>query len=64
MAQQLKNLPAMQEMWVQSLGLEDFLFCLGEENGNPLQYSFLENPMDTRAQQATGHGVAKESDMT
>ena len=54
----------MQERWVQSLGLEDFLLCLGEENGNPLQFSFLGNPMDTRAQQATGHEVAKESDMT
>ena len=64
MAQQLKNLPAMQERWVQSLGLEDFLLCLGEENGNPLQFSFLGNPMDTGAQQATGHEVAKESDMT
>ena len=54
----------MQERWVQSLGLEDFLLCLGEENGNPLQFSFLGNPMDTRAQQATGHEVAIESDMT
>ena len=31
----------------------------GEENGNPLQYSCLENPMDRGAQQATVHGVAK-----
>ena len=31
----------------------------GEENGNPLQYSGLENPMDIGAWQATGHGVAK-----
>ena len=36
----------------------------GEENGNPLQYSCLENPMDRGAQQATVHGVAKESDTT
>ena len=26
---------------------------------NPLQYSFLENPMDKGAWQATDHGVAK-----
>ena len=26
----------------------------GEENGNPLQYSCLENPMDRGAWQATG----------
>ena len=46
MAQQVKNLPAMQESQerqVQSLGRED---PLEEENGNPLQYSCLENSMD------------------
>ena len=31
----------------------------GEGNGNPLQYSRLENPMDRRAWWATVHGVAK-----
>ena len=31
----------------------------GEENGNPLQYSYLENPMDRRAWWAAVHGVAK-----
>ena len=31
----------------------------GEGNGNPLQYSCLENPMDRGAQQATVHRVAK-----
>ena len=31
----------------------------GEESGNPLQYSCLENPMDGGAWQATVHGVAK-----
>ena len=31
----------------------------GEGNGNPLQYSFLENPMDRGAWQTTEHGVAK-----
>ena len=31
----------------------------GEGNGNPLQYSCLENPMDSRAWWATVHGVAK-----
>ena len=30
-----------------------------EENGNPLQYSCLENPMDRGAWQVTVHGVAK-----
>ena len=31
----------------------------GERNGNPLQYSCLENPMDRRASQAIVHGVTK-----
>ena len=31
----------------------------GEGNGNPLQYSCLENPMDRGAWQATVHGVTK-----
>ena len=31
--------------------------CIGEGNGNPLQYSCLENPMDRGAWQV--HGVAK-----
>ena len=31
----------------------------GEVDGNPLQYSCLENPMDRGAWQATVHGVAK-----
>ena len=30
-----------------------------EWNGNPLQYSCLENSMDREAWQATVHGVAK-----
>ena len=79
MAQMVKNLPAMQKTWVQSLGQEYPLEkeiathsgfpggsdgkasaynvgdlgsvpglgrSPGEGNGNPLQYSCLENPMD------------------
>ena len=34
----------------------------GEGNGNPLQYSYLGNPMDLGVQDATVHGVTKESD--
>ena len=33
--------------------------CPGEGNGNPLQYSCLENPMDRGAWWAIVHGVAK-----
>ena len=36
----------------------------GEGNVNPLQYSCLENPMNTGAWQAIVHGVTKELDMT
>ena len=31
----------------------------GEGNGNPLQYSCLENPMDRGAWRATVHGITK-----
>ena len=31
----------------------------GEGNGNPLQYSCLENPMDRRAWQAAVHRIAE-----
>ena len=36
----------------------------GEENGKPLQYSFLENLMDRGPWWAIVHAVRKESDMT
>ena len=36
----------------------------GEGNGNPLQYSCLENPMDREAWKTTVHGIAKNSDTT
>ena len=54
--QTVKNLPAMQKIQVRSPGWED---PLEEGNGNPLQYSCLENSMDRGAWQATVHGVAK-----
>ena len=62
-AQLVKNLPAVQETWVQFLGWEDPLEG-SYWNGNPFQYSCLENPIDRRAWRATVHGVARESDMT
>ena len=36
----------------------------GEGNGNPLQYSCLENPMDREAWQATVHRLAKVLEVT
>ena len=61
MDQPVKNLPAMQEMWVQSLGWED---SPGEGNGNPLQCSSPEKSMDRGAWRAAVHGVAEELDAT
>ena len=55
-AQLVKNPLAKQETQVQSLGGEK---SPGEGNGNPLQYSCLENPMDREAWQAIVHGVSK-----
>ena len=56
MAQTVKNLPAMQETRVQSLGWENLL---REGDGYLLQYSCLENSMDRGAWQSTVSGVAK-----
>ena len=55
-AEKVKNLSAMKETWVRSLSQED---SLEKGNGNPLQYSGLENRMDRGAWQDTVHGVAK-----
>ena len=42
---------------IRDLGSTSGLRSPGEENGNPLQYSCLENPMDGETWQATVHGV-------
>ena len=49
-AKMVKNLPAIQETWVQSPG---------EGTGNKLQYSCLENSMVRKGWQATVHGITK-----
>ena len=59
MALEVKNLPANagdeRDMGsVSGLGRSP-----GGGHGNPLQYSCLENPMDTGAGQAKVHGVSK-----
>ena len=63
----VKNLPTKQEMPVLYLGCEDILekematdsSVLREGNGNPLQYSCLENSTDRGDWQAVVRGVAK-----
>ena len=56
MVQMVKNLPVMQETRVLIPGLER---SPREGNGNPLQYSGLENPIDRGAWQASVCGVIK-----
>ena len=53
LAQMIKNLPAMQETWVRSLGWEDPL-----EKGTTT-HSCLDNSMDRGAWRATVHGVTQ-----
>ena len=57
----VKNQPAnaADAGWIPGLGGSP-----GEENGNTLQYSRLENPMDRRPWLAIIHGVAKGLDTT
>ena len=57
----VKNLPSVQETWVQSLSWED---SPGEGNGYALQYSHLDNSMDRGAQQALVCGGQKNLDIT
>ena len=56
--------------WLQSMGLLESdmterlhfhfsLSCIGEGNGNPLQWSCLENPRDVGASLASVYGVAE-----
>ena len=42
-----------------SLLIGPLAYLFGEGNGNPLQYSCLQNPMDGGARQAIVHGFAK-----
>ena len=59
MALMVKNLPASAGD-IRDAGLIPGLGrSSGGGNGDPLQYSCLENPMDREAWQATVHGVTK-----
>ena len=55
-AQMVKNLPPLQETWVQFFDQEN---TPGEGNGNPLQYSCLGNSMERGTWWSTVHSIAK-----
>ena len=57
----VKNSPANARdgPWIPGFGR-----CPGEENGSPLQYSYLEYPMDREAWWVIISEVTKELDMT
>ena len=60
-AQRVKNLPAMQETHVRSLGWEDPLEKEMTTHSSNLAWRI---PVDKGAWRATVHGVAKELNMT
>ena len=55
----VKNLPANAEDFRYAGLIPESGISPGGENGNPLQNSCLENPMDRGAWQATVHRVTK-----
>ena len=57
----VKNLPAMRETWIQSLGWED---PLEEDVATYSSILVWRIPMDRGTWRATVHEVVKESDMT
>ena len=61
MVQVVKNLPAMQETWVQSLGRED---PLEKETATHSSILAWKIPWIEKPDRATVHGVAKELDTT
>ena len=52
----VKNLPAVQQTWVRSLGRED---PLEKEMATHSSILGLENPMDREAWRATVHGITQ-----
>ena len=57
-AQSVNHLPAVQETQIELGSVPGLGRSSGGGNGNPLQYAYLENPMDRGAWQITVHGVA------
>ena len=55
----VKNPPANAEDIRDTSSIPGLGRCPGGEHGNPVQYSYLENPMDRGAWWATVHGVTQ-----
>ena len=55
----VKNLPANAREARDADSISASRRYAGVGNGNPLQYSYLENPMDRGAWKARVHGVTK-----
>ena len=55
----VKNLPANTGDLRDASSIPGWERSLGGGHGNPLQYSCLENPVDSEAWWTTVHGVAK-----
>ena len=60
----VKNLPANPGAAGDAGSIPGSARSTGEWNGNPLQYSCWDNPMDRGAWWATVHGSCKESETT
>ena len=60
----VKNLPANAGVAGDTRLISELGTSPGVENGNPLQYSCLGNPMDREVWCATVHGASKVSDTT
>ena len=55
----LQSMGSLRVDMTEQLHFHSSLSCIGEGNGNPLQYSCLENPRDGRAWWAAVYGVAQ-----
>ena len=55
----LQSMGSLRSDTTERLHFHFLLSCIGEGNGNPLQYSCLENPRDRAAWWAAVYGVAQ-----